>query len=111
MQIVRITAVLQDDGEADEINKLVLLCGVNQSDMITPGEWLGYVQDETIIHPFILKDESIMFFGGEEKYSEQINIGHDAIKVGRLIAISSPQGDKNSWAEIYEIIDCLAYPN
>lgn len=109
MNIVRVQAICREDGHTHKNFKFVLMCGIGASRQIEDGEWMGYVKNESVLWPFILKQGSSCFYGGEEHSFEPTNIGLGSIEVGRLFTIFSQPGEVEPWESTYEIIRCYAY--
>lgn len=109
MNIVRVQAVFREGGHSHKNFKFFLLCGISTSHKIEEGEWMGYIKNESVLCPFILKNGESCFYGGEEHSYEPTNIGLDSIEVGRLFTISSPPSEVVPWEATYEITSCHAY--
>ena len=109
MNIVRVMAVFREGGHSYKNLKVTLLCAINANNQIEDGEWIGYIKNESVLYPFILKNGTSCFYGGEEHSFEPTNIGLGPIKVGRLFTISSSPSETKSWESTYEIVSCHSY--
>ena len=109
MRIVRLSAVFREGGCSHRNFRFVLVCGVDENCRISDGEWMGYIKNESIFWPFILKNSNSCFYGGEEHYAEPTNIGDDEVKSGRFFTLSSPPGEPTPWQSTYEIVTCHPY--
>lgn len=109
MHIVRIVAEFRDGGHSHENYKFVLVCGIDANQHLVEGEWMGYIQNESILWPFILKNGNSCFYGGEEHYAEPTNVGHGEIQAGRFFTLSNPPGEAMPWQSTYEIVSCHKY--
>jgi len=109
MNMVRVVAVFREGGHSQEKYRFVLVCGIDAARQLTDGEWMGYIQNESVFWPFILKNGDSCFFGGEEHYTEPTNIGRGAIEAGRFFTLSSPPGASDTWQSTYEIVICHIY--
>jgi hypothetical protein len=109
MRICRVVAVYREGGHAHENYKCVFICGITDSLQMESGEWFGYCQNEKELSPFVLKDGTSCFYGGEEHYSEPTNIGTKSITPGSMFTISSPPGSEETWNATYEIVSCHSY--
>ena len=109
MRIVRVTAAWRDSGSINRKYKFTLLCGISNDNRIENGEWTGYVVEDSIYWPFVLQDGERCFYGREDHYTEQTNIGNKAIKAGEFFTIESLPGADEPWEAIYEIISVHPY--
>lgn len=88
MNIVRVMSLWMDGGVVQEQYKIVLLCGIDEQQRILDGEWMGYVKNDGISHPFILKSQNKLFFyGGDEHDFQSTNIGEKFIRVGHYFSL------------------------
>jgi hypothetical protein len=108
MKIVRILAECLEGGVRFGNYKFVLICGLNEHDKIENGEWLGYLRNDEIHYPFLLKNKSC-FYGGEEHESEPTNIVDKVIELGGQFTIFNGPGNSETWESTYEIISCHEY--
>lgn len=109
MRIIRVVAIFRDGGHSHKNYKLILVCGVGHNQRIADGEWMGYIQNESVYWPFILKNNESFFYGGEEHYTEPTNIGRSVIEKGQFFTIFSPPSESSSWQSTYEIVSCHPY--
>ncbi len=109
MNIVRVMAVSREGGHRNTNLKVTLLCAINANNQMEDGEWMGYIKNESVLYPFILKNRNSCFYGGEEYSFEPTNIGLGPIEVGRFFTISSSPGETESWESTYEIVSCHSY--
>jgi hypothetical protein len=109
MNIVRVQAVFREGGHSYKTLKFVLLCGLSENLHIEDGEWMGYIKNESVFWPFILRNGQSCFYGGDEHSFEPTNIGLGLIEVGRLFTIFNPPGEAMPWEATYEITSCHTY--
>jgi hypothetical protein len=106
MRIVRVVAAFREGGHSHKNYRFVLVCGIDANQHLTDGEWMAYIQNESIFWPFILKNGDSCFYGGEEHYAEPTNIGCSEVEVGRFFTLSSPPGEPKPRQSTYEIVSC-----
>ena len=109
MNIVRVVAVFRDGGHSNKNYSLVLLCGINESHQIEDGEWMGYIKNDDVFYPFILRDGKSFFYGYEEHSFERTNIGQGSIEMGRFFTIWSQPGENEAEESTYEVVSCHVY--
>lgn len=109
MRIVRVVAVFREGGHSHQNYKFVLICGIDANGRLIDGEWMGYIENDSVLWPFILKSGDSCFFGGEEHYAEPTNFGLGDIKVGRYFTLASPPGELAPWESTYEVLSCYPY--
>ena len=109
MKTVRMVSTFREGGFGQTDYKLVILCGVNEQNNIEDGEWMGYIKNESLLHPFILKEGKILTYGGEDNYLEMTNLGSKQIKEGTFFTITNNPRDPESWESTYEIISIHTY--
>lgn len=109
MYIARIVAVFREGGHSHKNFRFVLVCGIDSNQRLTDGEWMGYIQNQSILWPFILTNGDSCFYGGEDHYAEQTNVRQGEIQVGRFFTLSSQPGEATAWQSTYEIISCHTY--
>ncbi|RME59691.1 hypothetical protein D6779_03685 [Candidatus Parcubacteria bacterium] len=107
MRLVRIIAE-QKDGTLNSANKFILLCVIDNENRIIKGEWFGYVKDGSIIYPFVLRSNKLLY-GDDEGYCEHINLSSKNINIGSLFSIKSEPGDNEEWECCYEIRSVYDY--
>jgi hypothetical protein len=103
MSLVRITAEYKEGGHSYNNYRIVILCGITADNRIAEGEWFGYVRNESVFHPFVLRLGKEFFYGGEETWIEPTNIGQRDIKVGEYFTLSNSPHDAEKFEAIYAI--------
>ena len=103
MNLVRITAEYKEGGHAYSDYRIVILCGVNQDHQLAEGEWFGYVRNEKIFYPFVLRHGKELFYGGDEPWAEPTNIGQREIAVGTHFTLSNSPDDTEVFDAVYAV--------
>lgn len=103
MSVVRVVAAVREGGRKDSQYKVVLLCQIDGANRIVPGEWMGYVKNESYFHPFVFQRSAVFYYGGEEHWAEPTNIGQRDISVGSFFTLSNDPKDTDSFEATYEI--------
>lgn len=103
MSVVRVVAACREGGRRDASYKVVLVCQIDDNKSVIPGEWLGYVQNDKVKHPFIFEHGIRFFYGGEEHAYEPTNLGQKKIQVGSFFTLSNDPSDPETFEATYEI--------
>lgn len=109
MRIVRVVAVFREGGHSHQNYKFVLICGIDANGRLIDGEWMGYIENDSVFWPFILKGGESCFYGGEEHCAEPTNLGRGDIQVGRCFTLSSPPAERTPSESTYELVSCHPY--
>ncbi len=103
MRLVRVTAEYREGGVSHRDYRIVFICGISPDNRMVEAEWFGYVRNESIIYPFVLRRGKEIFYGGEEHSAEPTNIGVREIKAGECFTLSSPAHDIEKIDSVYTI--------
>ena len=108
MRFVRVTATYKEDGILQDNFKIVVLC-LTENERIAKGEWFGYVQNESVKHPFVLHNGIAFAYGDKDNISEPTNIGAVAIAKGETFTLTSSSRLGSPTAYNYEITHVHTY--
>lgn len=109
MKLCKVVAINQDGGHSHRHDKFIVLCGISESGRLEKHDWAGYCQDDKKLHPFVLKDGTSCFFGGDHPYSEVTNFGSTKIEPGSKFTVFSPPDAEAQWEATFEITSCQPY--
>jgi len=102
MKIARIIANNKNAG-IESADKIVILCGLDSSNRIIEGEWMGYCITDGFYHPFILRKKNELFFGDEENYYEVTNLNDRSLSIGEYFTASNQPGYHEVFQSSYQI--------
>jgi hypothetical protein len=99
------------DGGNPTNDKIVLLCGIDESHRLVSGEWFGVWRREELQYPFVLShvNHSWILEYGWEELSNTTNIGDRVLHVSEYFTIaSSPESEEESWEYAFKITHITA---
>lgn len=102
-KLVRVTAEYKEGGHRYSDYCIVVLCGIDQERRLAPGEWFGYVRNEKLLYPFVLRLGKEFFYGGDDPWAEPTNIGQHEIKVGTHFTLSNSPDDTEIFDAVYAV--------
>lgn len=105
MNLARITAEYKEGGHGYSDYRIVILCGINEDHRLAQGEWFGYVRNEQIFYPFVLRNGKEFFYGGDKHWAEPTNIGQREMKVGTYFTLSNSPDDDKTFEAVYTVIN------
>lgn len=89
----------------------MLLCGLDGSDHMVKGEWMGYMKSPSAFVPFAIRNEGVseLLFDGEGDTRKPTTLGRDAIVPGTLFTVHVPVGEPKDLELTFEIVSCHKY--
>lgn len=103
MKLVRVTAEYREGSHRHRDYRIVVLCGIDQAHRLAQGEWFGYVRNEDIFYPFVLRRGTEFFYGGDEHWAEPTNIGEREIEVGEHFTLFNSPHDTERFEAVYVV--------
>jgi hypothetical protein len=105
MPIVRLLATCIDRGNPTN-DKIVLLCGIDESGRLKDGEWFGAWRREENLYPFVLShvNHSWVFEYGWNELSNRTNLNTHVLRGGEYFTVaSSPESNEEPWEYAFKI--------
>lgn len=103
-KVVRLVAKYSEGKTPSGNYRFVIVCGIDDENRIVEGEWMGFIHNNDVYHPFRLErsPKYQLNFGGEEKYYEPTTLGATSIEVGNQFTVSNhPDDVKGDWTVSY----------
>jgi hypothetical protein len=104
----RITATYNNEGILEDEYKIVILC-MTDNGKLSAGEWFGYVQNESVKHPFILHKGIAFLYGDETNISEPTDFGSISPVKGGTFTLTTSSRLGEPVADKYEITHVHTY--